>query len=219
MCLRLPLNLEPGSRAGVCSLRLSLQLTKRRRRGLAWEPFNIPTWLKDCCLGGWCHSSTPGLALWNSDDSRNLEAAMPRWHQTHHVCCTFLVLAQAFPLPGKPTPPSSAFKTECKCLPPRQNQWSPPPCSQREVCQTSPEILLMVYSLLCVPYQSVFLTGQEAGLFIAWSPAPGTWPDHSRHLVNKCLGREGRRKDLVAILNTQQCPRRHGGCRSPSSVS
>lgn len=63
-------------------------------------------------------------AGWNSDDSRTLEAAKSRWHQTGHVCCAFVGLAQAFPLPGKlvPTPPYSAFKTECKCLPPWQNQ-------------------------------------------------------------------------------------------------
>lgn len=153
MCQRLPLNLEPGSRAGVCSLWPPLQLTKRRRRGLAREPFSIPTWLRGCCLGGWCHSSTLGLALWNSDDSRNLEAAVSRWHQTHHVCCTFLVLAQAFPLPGKPTLPYSAFKTECKCLPPRQNQWSPPPRSQREASAR----LLLKYFSWCSHYY-VFLT-------------------------------------------------------------
>lgn len=94
-----------------------------------------------------------GLALWSSDDSRNLEAAVFRWHQTHHVCGTFLVLAQAFPLPGKPTLPYSAFKTECKCLPPRQNQWSPPPRSQREASAR----LLLKYFSWCSHYY-VFLT-------------------------------------------------------------
>lgn len=44
----------------------------QEKRGCEPEPFNTPTWLRGC-LGGWRHSSTLELALWNSDDSRTLE--------------------------------------------------------------------------------------------------------------------------------------------------
>lgn len=88
------------------------------------EPFSIPhlaQGLQSGSLEPFLHFTVGSVEL---DDCRVLEARGFRWHQACLVCCTFLALAQVFPLPGKPvpSPPCSAFKTECKCLSPRQNQ-------------------------------------------------------------------------------------------------
>lgn len=154
MCVPgLSLNLESGSRAGVCSLSPTLKLIKRRR-SMCLSPLTPPP---GSGAAVWEAGAIPPLWSWlcGTQASRTLEAAGSRWHQTCHVCCTSLILAQAFPLPGNPVPalPYSAFKTECKCPPPWHSQRSPPPCSQREAAPDSHVVVPSTYSLLeCLSY-------------------------------------------------------------------
>ena len=121
----------------------------------------------------WEAGAIPPLWSWlcGTQASRTLEAAGSRWHQTCHVCCTSLILAQAFPLPGNPVPapPFQPFQ------PSRLNANVHRPGTVSDPLLHAPRgrllLIRTLWFLVRTPYLSVSLTRHGAGLFIVWSPA------------------------------------------------